>query len=246
MRTYSVAAITRYIHELLDSDSVLSHLRVQGEISNLARPASGHWYFTLKDRKAQLRCVMFRSAARYARPDIAVGDAVIVHGRISVYDARGEYQLYADAIEPVGGIGDLHAQYEAIKARLDAEGLFDPARKRELPPLPKRIGIVTSPTGAAWQDMQQVLRRRFPLLELVLSPSLVQGVDAPANLVSALAKLDQLDDIDLIIVSRGGGSLEDLWAFNDETVARAIAASRAPVISGVGPRDRFHHRRFRR
>ena len=234
MRTYSVGEITRYIHELLDADAVLGSLRVRGEVSNLTRAASGHWYFTLKDRAAQMRCVMFRSAARFVSVDIGVGDEVIVSGRVSVYEARGEYQLYAEHIEAVGGVGDLHAQFELLKARLDAEGLFDAERKRAIPAFPKRIGVVTSASAAAWQDIQHVLRRRFPLLELILSPTLVQGDEAPSRIVAALDKLNQIDDIDLVIVARGGGSLEDLWAFNDEAVARAIAASRAPIISGVG------------
>ena len=234
MQTYSVGEITRYIHELLDADAVLGDLRIRGEISNLTRAASGHWYFTLKDRKAQIRCVMFRSAARFVRTQIAVGDEVIVSGRVSVYDARGEYQLYADSILSVGGVGDLHAQFEILKARLDAEGLFDAARKRELPAMPGRIGVVTSAAAAAWQDIQNVLRRRFPMLELILSPTLVQGDGAPAGIVAALEKLDRIAGIDLVILARGGGSLEDLWAFNDESVARAIAGCRVPVISGVG------------
>lgn len=234
MQTFSVREITQYIHELFDADSVLDDVRVRGEVSNLTKAASGHWYFSIKDAKAQLRCVMFRGRAQYVRLDVKSGDEIIVHGRISVYEARGEYQLYAETIKAVGGVGDLHAQFEALKAKLDAEGLFDAARKRELPAFPRRIGIVTSPTAAAYQDMLNVFRRRFPLLEIVLSPTLVQGEDAPKQIVAALQRLDALDALDVIIVARGGGSLEDLWCFNDEAVARAIAASRVPVISGIG------------
>lgn len=234
MQTFSVQEITHYIHELFDADSILGDIRVRGEVSNLTKAASGHWYFSIKDAKAQLRCVMFRSAARLVRLDVKAGDEIVAHGRVSVYDARGEYQLYADAIEAVGGLGDLHRQFEALKAKLDAEGLFDAARKRQIPAFPRRIGIVTSPTAAAYQDMLNVFRRRFPIVELILSPTLVQGADAPEQIVAALQRLNRIDDLDVIIVARGGGSIEDLWCFNDEAVARAIAASRVPIISGIG------------
>jgi len=234
MQTFTVGEITGYIHELFDADSVLADVWVQGEVSNLTVARSGHWYFTIKDAEAQLRCVMFRGAARTVRIEVSAGDEILVHGRVSVYEARGEYQLYADAIEAVGGIGDLHRQFEALKAKLDAEGLFDPARKQPIPAFPARIGVVTSPTAAAWHDMQNVLRRRFPLAEVVLSPTLVQGTEAPPQIVRALERLNRRADIDTIIIARGGGSLEDLWCFNDERVARAVAASRIPVISGVG------------
>ena len=175
MQTFSVQEITHYIHELFDADSILGDIRVRGEVSNLTKAASGHWYFSIKDAKAQLRCVMFRSAARLVRLDVKAGDEIVAHGRVSVYDARGEYQLYADAIEAVGILGDLHLQFEALKAKLDAEGLFDAGRKRQIPAFPRRIGIVTSPTAAAYQDMLNVFRRRFPIVELILSPTLVQG-----------------------------------------------------------------------
>ncbi len=234
MQSFSVQEITRYIHELFDADDILADVRVRGEVSNLTKASSGHWYFTLKDAKSQLRCVMFRSAAQFVRLDVKVGDEIVVLGRVSVYEARGEYQLYADAIEALGGVGDLHQQFEALKAKLDAEGLFDSAKKRPPPPFPGRIGIVTSPDAAAYQDILNVLSRRFPLAEVILSPSIVQGADAPAAIVAALARLHARDDIDVIIVARGGGSIEDLWCFNDETVARTIAASRRPVISGIG------------
>ena len=234
MQTFSVHEITRYIHDLFDADDILADVWVRGEVSNLTKARSGHWYFTIKDATAQLRCVMFRGSARTVRADVDTGDEILVHGRVSVYDARGEYQLYADQIEAVGSLGDLHLQFEALKAKLDTEGLFDPARKRPIPTFPKRIGIVTSPSAAAWHDMQNVLRRRFPIVELILSPTLVQGAEAPPQIVAALAKLNRRSDVDVIIIARGGGSLEDLWCFNDEKVARAVAASRVPVISGIG------------
>ena len=234
MQSYSVQELTRYIHELFDADANLADLRVRGEISNLTKAASGHWYFTLKDAKSQLRCVMFRSAAQYVRLDVKVGAEIVVVGRVSVYEARGEYQLYVNAIEALGGVGDLHQQFEALKAKLNAEGLFDPAKKQAPPPFPRRIGLVTSPDAAAYQDILNVLSRRFPLADLMLSPTIVQGAEAPAAIVAALARLYARDDIDVILVARGGGSIEDLWCFNDETVARTIAASRKPVISGIG------------
>ena len=234
LQTFSVRDITRYIHNLLEDDAVLGRVRVQGEVSNLTKAASGHWYFTMKDAAAQLRCVMFRREAQRVRLPVKAGDEIIVRGRISVYEARGEYQLYADQIEAVGGLGDLYRQFEALKAKLDAEGLFDAARKAPIPEFPRQIGIVTSPTAAAWQDMQNVLRRRFPLASLVLSPTPVQGKDAARQIVTALQALNRRSDIDVIIIARGGGSMEDLWCFNDEGVARAVAASRIPVISGIG------------
>ncbi|MCY4071390.1 MAG: exodeoxyribonuclease VII large subunit [Chloroflexi bacterium] len=234
MQSFSVQEITRYIHELFDADDILADVRVRGEVSNLTKAASGHWYFTLKDAKSQLRCVMFRSAAQFVRLDVKVGDEIVVLGRVSVYEARGEYQLYANAIETLGGVGDLHQQFETLKAKLDAEGLFDAGKKHPPPSFPGRIGIVTSPDAAAYQDILNVLSRRFPLAEVILSPTIVQGADAPAGIVAALARLYARDDIDVIIVARGGGSIEDLWCFNDETVARTIAASRRPVISGIG------------
>lgn len=239
MRTFSVRELTRYIHDLFDADDNLAELRVRGEISNLTKAVSGHWYFTLKDAKSQLRCVMFRSAVYNVRQNIKAGDEVVVLGRVSVYDARGEYQLYASAIEALGAVGDLHQQFEALKAKLDAEGLFDPAKKLAPPPLPRQIGIVTSPDAAAFQDILQVLGRRFPLAQVLLSPTLVQGAEAAAGIVAALARLDARDDIDVIIIARGGGSIEDLWCFNDEAVARAIAACRKPVISGIGHETDF-------
>jgi exodeoxyribonuclease VII large subunit len=230
---YTVADLTTYIREIVESNDNLQDVRVTGEVSNMRRAASGHWYFTLKDSNAQLKCVMWRSSAERQTFIPDDGDAIETHGRIGVYDAQGVYQLYADSVRPVG-MGDLYQQFEALKAKLDAEGLFDPARKRPLPAFPKQIGVVTSPEAAAFQDIQNVLRRRFPLVEIILSPSLVQGADAPPQIVKALDRLNQHTDVDLILLIRGGGSIEDLWAFNDERVARAVVASRIPIVTGVG------------
>jgi exodeoxyribonuclease VII large subunit len=236
--TISVAELTVYIRSLIENDMRLQDVSVQGEVSNLTRAASGHLYFTLKDAKAQVKCVMWRSNADRVTRIPANGDSVVVHGALSVYEQNGVYQLYADALRPVG-VGDLYLQFEQLKARLEAEGLFASERKRAIPPFPRVIGIVTSADAAAFQDVQQVLRRRYPLAQVVLSPTLVQGADAPAQIVRALRRLDDYSACDVILVCRGGGSIEDLWAFNDEGVARAIAAAHAPVISGVGHETDF-------
>ena len=234
----TVAEVTRYLRELLESDHTLQDLWVQGEISNFSRPSSGHLYFTLKDSSAALRCVMWRNAAMRQAHLPAEGEAVEVHGYISIYEAGGQYQLYADVIRPVGE-GLLYQEFLRLKARLEAEGLFDPERKRPLPRWPERIGIVTSPTGAAIRDILNTLGRRFPLAEVILAPTPVQGVEAPPGIISALQELNRLIKPDVILVARGGGSLEDLWAFNDEGVVRAIAASQAPVITGIGHETDF-------
>ena len=234
MQTFSVWQITRHIRGLLDEDGVLGGVWVQGEVSNLTKAASGHWYFTLKDAKAQLRCVMFRGAAQTVRLKVKVGDEILAQGRVGVYEARGEYQLYVNHIEAVGGTGDLYRQFEVLKAKLDAEGLFDPSRKAPIPDFPRQIGIVTSPTAAAYQDILNVLHRRFPLAKLILSPTPVQGNEAAVQIVEALQALNRRTEADVIILARGGGSMEDLWCFNDEGLARAVADSRIPVISGIG------------
>ena len=236
--TYSVAELTAYIRQLFDNDGRMQDVWVEGEVSNMTRAASGHLYFTLKDSRAQLKCVMWRSSAERQSYLPQHGDAIAVHGAISVYEQNGVYQLYADRIRPTG-VGDLYLQFEQLKAKLEAEGLFDPLRKRPIPEYPRVIGIVTSADAAAFQDMQNVLRRRYPLARVILSPTLVQGVEAPAQIVKALDRLNEHTDCDVILLCRGGGSIEDLWAFNDEGVARAVAASRIPIISGVGHETDF-------
>ncbi len=234
----SVTELTSYIRHLFDEDMTLQDVWVKGEISNMTRAASGHWYFTLKDNKAQLRCVMWRSSASRQSATPQNGDAVEVHGSVNVYEPRGEYQLYADAVQ-MAGLGDLYQQFERLKAKLAAEGLFDAERKRGFPAFPHQIGIVTSPTAAAFQDVQNVLRRRFPLAHLILSPTLVQGTEAPAQIVQAIQRLNDHTEVDLILLIRGGGSIEDLWAFNDERVAYAVASSRIPIMTGVGHETDF-------
>lgn len=234
----TVTDITAHIRTRLESDEELQSVWVSGEISNMTQASSGHWYFTLKDDKSQLKCVMWRSSV--ARQSITPrdGDAIEARGRIGVYEPRGEYQLYADRVRPVG-MGDLYMRFEELKAKLAAEGLFDEDRKRPLPVFPTRLGVVTSPDAAAFQDILNVLRRRFPLAEVILSPTQVQGKDAPPQIVRALEKLNRYGKLDVILLARGGGSLEDLWCFNDERVARAVAVSEIPVVAGVGHETDF-------
>jgi exodeoxyribonuclease VII large subunit len=231
--TLSVTDLTRYIRDLFEMDYRLQDVSVQGEISNLSRPSSGHVYFSLKDSGASIRCVMWKTTAATQASKLREGDAIIAHGKISVYEPQGAYQLYVDAVQAAGA-GDLFQQFELLKAKLQAEGLFDPDRKRPLPEAAHTIGIVTSPTGAALQDMLNVIRRRWPLMKIMLAPTPVQGDDAPPKIIAALNRLYLRSDLDAIIVARGGGSIEDLWAFNDENVARTIIQSPVPVISGVG------------
>jgi exodeoxyribonuclease VII large subunit len=235
---WTVTTLTHHLRELLESDASLQDIWVQGEISNLARPASGHIYFTLKDSGASLRCVIWRSEATRLRLTLQDGLAVDVHGSVSLYEAGGQYQLYADTIRPLGE-GVLYQEFLRLKASLEAEGLFDAARKRTIPQLPRRIGIVTSPTGAALRDILNTLRRRLPLAEVILAATSVQGEDAPAGIISAIQTLNRVSAPDVILLARGGGSIEDLWAFNNEKVVRAIIESDAPVISGVGHETDF-------
>lgn len=232
MIVVSVNQINAYLRELLEGDEILSDLWVQGEVSNVKRASSGHYYFTLKDDSAAIDAVMWKNnAARLSAP-LKSGDAVLAHGSISIYEVNARLQLYADKIQPAG-IGLLHARFEELKGRLDAEGLFEESRKRPLPPLPRQIGVATSAQGAALRDILKVLERRYPLVEVLLAPCLVQGDQAPASIISALEML-YAAEVDLIILARGGGSIEDLWSFNEEAVARAVFASPVPLITGVG------------
>lgn len=228
---YAVSELAEILRALLEDS--LPDIWVQGEISNFSRPASGHWYFTLKDARAQLRCAMFRGNNYLIRPQPKNGDEVLLRGRVSLYPGRGELQLICEYMEPAG-TGALLRAFEALKQKLAAEGLFDTAHKRPLPTLPRRIGIITSGTGAALQDILTALRRRWPLAEVLLWPVPVQGAAAAPAIVKALADLPRRAPMDLILLARGGGSLEDLWAFNEESVARAIHACSVPVVSGVG------------
>ena len=233
-----VSQLTTYLRQLLESDPILQEVWVEGEISNFSQPSSGHLYFTLKDGDAAIRCVMWRNAAQRMTFDPREGQAVQAHGSMGIYEVSGQVQLYVDTMTPAGE-GAFYQEFLRLKAKLEAEGLFDADRKRTPPWLPKVIGIVTSPTGAALQDMLNTLRRRYPIAKVVLASTPVQGIDAPPGIVAALKRLNTEVKPDVILVGRGGGSIEDLWAFNDEAVARAVANSEAPVISGVGHETDF-------
>jgi len=217
---------------------MLQDVWVKGEISNYTRATSGHLYFTIKDNEAGMRCVMWKAQALRLRFDLRDGMAVEAHGSLNVYEANGQVQLYIDSMRPAGE-GALYQEFLRLKAKLEAEGLFDPEHKRPIPEYPGTIGVVTSSTGAALQDILNTLTRRYPLTQVVLAPTTVQGVDAPAGIVSAINQLNLKVHPDVIIVARGGGSIEDLWGFNSEDVARAIYTSEAPVISGVGHETDF-------
>ena len=235
----TVGQLAEHITQLVRTDLILSDVAVVGEISNFVRAKSGHLYFSLKDEQATIACVMWRGRAVALLEMPRDGQRVVATGHIDFYAPRGNLQFIVRSMRPEGGVGDLYRRFEELKRRLQAEGLFEQARKRPLPPVPRRIGVVTSATGAALRDILRVLRTRWPLADVLLVPSLVQGADAPAALIAALYRLYQRDDIDVIILARGGGSIEDLWAFNDEGVARMVAESPVPVVTGVGHETDF-------
>jgi exodeoxyribonuclease VII large subunit len=235
-KVWTVSQLTTRIRELLAQN--FTDIWVDGEISNCHEAQSGHLYFTLKDEAAQIRCVCFRNQLRLLKFRPEDGLHVTVRGSVSVYDARGEYQIYVEHVEPVG-LGALQLAFEQLKKRLESEGLFDPARKKPLPLLPRRIGLITSPRGAAVRDVVRILRRRFPNVHLTVYPVRVQGEGAAKEIVDAVRFFNSKELADVLIVARGGGSLEDLWAFNEEIVARAISASEIPVISGIGHETDF-------
>jgi exodeoxyribonuclease VII large subunit len=232
-QTLTVLQLTQYIAQIFSLDYRLKDVWVEGEVSNFKQYPSGHAYFTLKDSGSQIKGVMWKMTVARQAFLPSDGDHVRVHGKVEVYADNGVYQLYADSFQPVG-IGALYLQFERLKAKLQAEGLFDEGHKRELPLFPRVIGVVTSPGAAAFQDIQNVLRRRFPLAQVLLSPTLVQGEQAPPQIVAAIRALNEHGGADVILVARGGGSIEDLWAFNDERVARAVYESAIPVVTGVG------------
>jgi exodeoxyribonuclease VII large subunit len=230
--TLSVAQLVHQIKDVLEDNDTLGNVWVRGEVSNFSQAASGHLYFTLKDRDAGIKCVMWKSDASRVFRLPQSGDAIEVHGRVSLYEARGDLQLYVDEIK-LAGAGTLWQEFERLKTQLEAEGLFAEDHKRLLPSFPQTIGVVTSREGAVFHDICNVLRRRFPLVTILLAPTLVQGNTAAPMIAGAIQTINDFD-IDVLIVARGGGSLEDLWAFNEEKVARAIYNSRVPVISAVG------------
>ena len=236
--TLTVTQLNEYVRRSFASDPMMHGICLTGELSNLKRHASGHWYFTLKDEEAAINCAMFRQAAYGLRFRPENGQRVRLFGSVGLYTKTGSYQFYADAMEP-DGIGDLYLRFEALKRKLTQEGLFDASLKKPLPVLPKGIGIVTSKTGAVVHDIARVAWRRYPGMPLYLFPVKVQGEGAAQEIAQALRVLDKLPEIDVIIVGRGGGSMEDLWAFNEEVVARAIAACKTPVVSAVGHETDF-------
>ncbi len=235
----TVGQLNAYIKQLIDSNTLLANVYIKGEISNFTNHyKTGHFYFTLKDEEGVIAAVMFKSAASKLNFLPENGMKVIVRGRVSSYVKSGQYQIYCEAMEP-DGIGSLYIAYEQLKRKLEAEGLFSPARKRPLPKIPTRVGIITSPTGAAVRDMINITRRRFPYAKIILYPSLVQGADAAPQLIGGINYFNAARSVDVIIIGRGGGSIEDLWAFNDEGLARTVAASIIPVISAVGHETDF-------
>ena len=232
-KAITVTELNTYIKNLFDSDLFLNRVAVKGEISNFTNHRSGHFYFSVKDENSLIRAVMFRSAAAKVKFVPEDGMKVIVHGTVSSFVRDGQYQLYVTSMEP-DGLGSLYLQFEQLKKKLSAEGLFDESKKKPLPKIPSAVGVITSPTGAAVRDIIQILGRRFPYASVYLYPALVQGSEAPASLIRGLEFFNQHGGVDVIIIGRGGGSMEDLWAFNDEKLARTVAASRLPVISAVG------------
>ena len=238
-QVFSVSEVTGYIRILLEENQDLQDIWIQGEVSNLSFPSSGHIYFTLKDENASLRCVIWKWTAQYLHIKPADGMAVDVHGKLGVYEKGGQYQFYVDAIRSQGE-GRLFQEFLRLKDKLEAEGLFAEEKKKEIPAFPHLIGVVTSPTGAALQDILNTLRNRYPMAKVLLSPTLVQGENAPQSIVQAIHALQTAPEKpDVILLARGGGSLEDLWSFNDEQVVRAVAASPIPIISGVGHETDF-------
>ena len=235
---FSVTQLNEYVRMLLDGNAVLSDIWIKGEISNFTNHRTGHMYFSVKDAGASVRVVMFKAHAARLKFEPRDGMKVLLHGRVSAYVPGGQYQFYADLME-ADGLGSLYLAFEQCKARLQAEGLFDPARKKQIPRLPGRVGIITSPTGAAIRDIINVTGRRYPQGELLIFPSLVQGEQAAAYLAGGIRYFNRAQNVDVIIIGRGGGSIEDLWAFNDERLAREIAASAIPVISAVGHETDF-------
>ncbi|MEO8285621.1 MAG: exodeoxyribonuclease VII large subunit [Chloroflexota bacterium] len=236
-----VGQLATYLRELLDSNDALYDCWVSGEVSNVSPTVSGHYFFTLKDKDSQMKCVLFRQQAMWQTVLPTNGAQVVVHGRISLYEATGNLQIYVDMLQEEGQ-GALYLAFEQLKMTLDSQGLFAQERKRPLPVLPRRIGIVTSPNAAALQDILNILGRRYPLGEVILAPTQVQGEGASRQIAAAIGALNQLEKdeaVDVIIVARGGGSIEELWAFNEEVVARAIYGSRVPVVTGVGHETDF-------
>ena len=234
----TVSVLNKYIKQIIDAEDILGSVWVRGELSNFTHHRSGHMYMTLKDETSLIKTVMFKGSADKLQFEPQSGMKVVVHGRVSVFERDGQYQLYIDDMIP-DGFGALNIAYEQLKEELKQAGLFDEAKKKKLPRFPSKIGIVTSPTGAAIRDMINILGRRYPLAEIILYPALVQGEDAPPTIIRGIEYFNSGEDVDVIIIGRGGGSIEDLWAFNSKELAYAIAASQKPVISAVGHETDF-------
>ena len=232
-RILKVSLLTSYLREVIEADDLLQDVWIEGEVSSFTVAASGHAYFTLKDSQSVIDGVMWKTTRAHQRYVPKVGDQIVAHGSVTIYDRSSKYQLKADVVQPAG-VGILQLQLEQLRLRLEAEGLFDLSRKRPIPLFPRRIGVVTSPTGAVWHDIQNVIARRYPLAELILSPATVQGAAAPASLIAALRAINEVGDVDIVVIARGGGSVEDLWSFNDEQLVRAVFSSKLPVVSAVG------------
>lgn len=233
IKTLTVSALNGYIKKMVDNDFILSNSSVKGEISNLKLHSSGHIYFSLKDEFSKINCIMFRSAAKNLKFVPEVGMQVVLKGRVSVYEKEGAYQFYCDAMEP-DGVGELYLAFERLKSKLQSKGLFDEKHKKALPKYARKIGIITSPTGAAIRDIINVTKRRNSKVELVIYPALVQGINASTDIIKGIDVLNKIEDIELIILARGGGSIEELWCFNDEELANAVFNSQKPIITGVG------------
>jgi len=238
MKPLKVYEVNSYIKKIFNGDMILSNIDVEGEISNFKHHYSGHMYFSLKDEKSRIRCIMFKSDNENMDIILEEGMKVVAKGYISVYDSSGDYQLYIKKIEQKG-LGDLYKAYEVLKKKLDEEGLFDSIFKKEIPSMPKKIGVVTSSTGAAVRDIISIIQRRYPPTDILIYPALVQGINAVEDICSGLMYLDEREDIDLIIVGRGGGSIDELFVFNDETLARTIFNLKTPVISAIGHETDF-------
>ncbi len=234
----SVTEVNGYIKKVIDNDFILRNSHIKGELSNVKLHSSGHIYFSLKDNNSKLKCIMFRSHAMSLAFIPRDGMKVVISGNISVYDKEGTYQLYCNSMD-VQGEGELYLAFNLLKENLEREGLFDPFNKQDIPSMPRRIGVVTSPTGAAVRDIIKVAKRRNEKVDILIYPSLVQGIDAGKEIAKGIRTLNKVEDVDVIIVARGGGSIEELWAFNEEVVARAIAASKKPIITGVGHETDF-------
>lgn len=234
----SVTQINEYIKYLVEGEMILQDVYIIGEISNYKKNLTGHFYFTLKDERSEIKAIMFRAHSQKVRFALKDGMSVIAHGRLGVYEPQGTYQLYIDSIQP-NGVGELYLQYEQLKNRLEKEGLFSLENKMPIPRFPETIGVITSPSGAAVQDIINIATRRYPMAKIVIFPSLVQGQDAPDSLIQGVEYFNITSDVDVILLGRGGGSIEDLWAFNDERLARAIHRSKIPIISCVGHETDF-------